>query len=132
MLLRRGAATDMEPEPEPDPPVGPESIPSRVTVSIFAGHRLPVKDWDTGKADPYVEFRVLSGDVTKPTKSEKHTSSTRPLTLEPVWDPPETFQLIDSMVPTDQAWVRLKVWDRDHLAKDDFIGMADLPLLEDE
>ena len=119
----------MEPEPEP-PSVGPRSVPSRVTVAVFSGRSLPVEDWDTGKADPYVEMRVLCGEAAKPTKSEKHTSSTQPQTLEPVWDPPETFQLMDSMGPTDQAWVRLKVWDHDHLAKDDFIGMADVPLLE--
>lgn len=119
----------MEPEPEPAAATA-ASTPSRVTVTVFAGRSLPVEDWDTGKADPYVEMRVLGGDAAKPTKSEKHTSSTQPETLDPVWDPPETFQLMDNMGPTDQAWVRLKVWDRDHLGKDDFIGMVDVPLLE--
>lgn len=106
-------------------------IPSRVTVKLIAGKSLPAEDWDTGKSDPYVEMRILSGsDAHKPVKSEKHTSTTRPETLDPVWEPNETFQLMDNMAATDSSWVRLKVWDKDHLAADDFIGMADLPLAE--
>lgn len=121
----------MEPEPEPDTAdaVTPSSVPSRVRVTLFAGRSLPAEDWNTGKSDPYVEVRVLSGDAHKPVKSEKQQSTTRPETLDPVWNG-EHFQLMDNLGATDSSWVRLKVWDRDHLAADDFIGMADMPLLE--
>ena len=123
-LVRR-----MEPEPELADGVTATSVPSRVIVTLFAGHSLPAEDWDTGKSDPYAEVRVLSGNPHKPVKSEKHTSTTRPETLDPVWNS-EHFQLMDNLGATDSSWVRMKIWDRDNLAADDFIGMADLPLAE--
>lgn len=124
----------MEPEPEPAADGAPTaaSIPTRVVVTLFAGHSLPAEDWDTGKSDPYVEMRVLSGDARKPVKSEKHTSSIITESLDPQWggEHGEHFQVMDSLGATGDSWLRLKVWDHDHVAADDFIGMADVKLME--
>ena len=113
--------------PEPEPEIAPTAadIPSRVAVTIWSGHDMIARDI-SGVSDPYVELRVISGG----TKSTKYTSSVQNDSVDPLWNPPETFHCIDRLGPTETCLVRFEVWDHDAMGRDELLGVASFPLME--
>ncbi|KAJ0399093.1 hypothetical protein P43SY_006071 [Pythium insidiosum] len=71
----------------------------------------------TGTSDPYVAFRV-AGQSARSTILMK--------TLDPVWSPPEQFQL-RVMSPFDKV-LEVEVIDHDWLSADDTLGKVQIPL----
>ncbi|GLD94178.1 hypothetical protein PINS_up002789 [Pythium insidiosum] len=88
----------------------------QVQVTLSRATELLVAD-ATGTSDPYVVFRI-SGQTARSTVLMK--------TLDPVWSPPEQFE-IRVINPSDKV-LEVEVFDFDWLSADDTLGKVQIPL----
>ncbi|CAI5737500.1 unnamed protein product [Hyaloperonospora brassicae] len=89
-----------------------------VHVTLIKAVDLPSADFN-GKSDPYVVFQLAN---------TVHQSSMIPATLNPEWDPEETFAFIADDPTT--AVLSVKIFDHDRISKDDKIAFCTVPLVE--
>ncbi|TMW62641.1 hypothetical protein Poli38472_005259 [Pythium oligandrum] len=89
-----------------------------VFIKLIRCERLSAMDM-SGTSDPYVIFRVGA-------RSKK--SSIKGRSLNPVWDPPERFELIVTNERHDDLLAT--VMDYDYLKPDDEIGSVAIPLAQ--
>jgi hypothetical protein len=114
--------------------------PYKIPVPSPPPHQSPFSESDLQCSLPHaiatykVNVQMIHTNVTcivhgaGKVKSDKHTTSVQESTLEPLWDPAERFNCTEILGTTESAVVRFKVWDKD-MGRDEFIGTADLPLL---
>ncbi|DBA03144.1 TPA: hypothetical protein N0F65_003864 [Lagenidium giganteum] len=89
-----------------------------VFIKLSKCERLTPMDYN-GSSDPYVIFQL---------GAFKKMSSTKLSSLNPIWDPPEQFQLISSSDRHDK--LQVIVMDYDYLKADDEIGRLEISLAQ--
>ncbi|KAF1331226.1 Extended synaptotagmin, partial [Globisporangium splendens] len=87
-------------------------------IKLVKCEKLAPMDYN-GSSDPYVIFRV---------GSRVKQSSIKATTLNPIWDPPEHFELVAANHRHDILSVT--VMDYDYLTADDQIGQVEIPLAQ--
>ncbi|CAF4395340.1 unnamed protein product [Rotaria sp. Silwood2] len=98
-----------------------ENIYICVLYEVFSCHHLPKMD-HCGSSDPYVILELLPSRL-YPKRPKEHKTITIKRTLDPEFN--QLFQwdyLPSDIVHTPGAVLRLSVWDKNMVLKDDFIG----------
>ncbi|KAF9428669.1 hypothetical protein BGZ94_001548 [Podila epigama] len=94
---------------------GTDDTPVRMRIHISQGKGLAKKDMN-GFSDPYIKVAIGGHCFTTPVVRKS---------LNPVWSVSFDFDLEPQSIPDE---VRLMVWDKDWVSKDDFMGSLVIPL----
>ena len=101
------------------PPVDPALMKrGRIHVQLKSAAGLKAADLN-GKSDPYAVLTLCG---------KQHKSATVSKTLTPTWN--ETFEWEGTLGDLTSESLRVEVFDKDRITRDDSLGIATIPLLD--
>jgi len=102
---------------------GKKDFPTKITFENMRGENLVSKDTN-GFSDPYLKF-FLCSDI-KDAKKRTAKTKVQKKTLNPIWKEVIEIELDEN--PASHQLIRIEVWDKDQLKKDDFMGQYEVNL----